>query len=264
MTHYEIIRVTINASQKDIRRNYRRLVKTYHPDLNSSEEAKELIVKITEAYEVLSDPYKRQVYDSLLLGHSTEPIPQQVDERELRKRAFIRKRKIQEQEYWERLFKLKVKFYKIQRYFAFVFLFVSLVYSYDYYSTDQRGKFKIEKITLDNRGRCNISFGFIGFKTDYELYDKVKKNNVTHLNIHYSKLHGIPVGLSIANTSYYHIDGTIHSFNNFFGFFLLFVSLVLIYNKRYSDWVLTLGILPFFITLFLLLMTYQSIKGIDL
>jgi molecular chaperone DnaJ len=63
MTHYDILGVSNEASHAEIRSNYRSLVKQYHPDLNPSIEARELIVKITEAYEILSDPFKKQAYD---------------------------------------------------------------------------------------------------------------------------------------------------------------------------------------------------------
>lgn len=62
---YKILEVNKDASQDDIKKSYRKLSKQYHPDLNqNNKEAEEKFKKINEAYSVLSDPNKRQQYDS--------------------------------------------------------------------------------------------------------------------------------------------------------------------------------------------------------
>ena len=64
--YYQALGVGRNASQVEIRKVYRRLARKYHPDVNPGDKrAEERFKKITEAYEVLSDPKKRQVYDKL-------------------------------------------------------------------------------------------------------------------------------------------------------------------------------------------------------
>lgn len=65
MDYYEILGVSKDANQSEIKRAYRRLAREYHPDVNSgSEEAQEKFKKISEAYAVLSDPSKRRQYDA--------------------------------------------------------------------------------------------------------------------------------------------------------------------------------------------------------
>jgi DnaJ-class molecular chaperone len=62
--YYQVLGVPRNASEKDIRRAYRRLARQHHPDVNPGDKAAEARFKeINAAYEVLSDPQKRRKYD---------------------------------------------------------------------------------------------------------------------------------------------------------------------------------------------------------
>jgi|UniRef100_A0A7V6DQ20 molecular chaperone DnaJ len=62
--YYEILGVRANATQEEIKSAYRQLALKYHPDRNPGDKvAEEQFKKISEAYQVLSDPEKRQLYD---------------------------------------------------------------------------------------------------------------------------------------------------------------------------------------------------------
>uniref|UniRef100_A0A7C4Y169 Chaperone protein DnaJ n=1 Tax=Caldisericum exile TaxID=693075 RepID=A0A7C4Y169_9BACT len=62
--YYEILGVSRNATQEEIKKRYRELVMKYHPDLHKDDpEAAKKMAEINEAYEVLSDPEKRAQYD---------------------------------------------------------------------------------------------------------------------------------------------------------------------------------------------------------
>ncbi len=62
--YYELLGVGRKANQKDIRAAYRRLARKYHPDLNPGDKSSEEKFKqVQEAYDVLSDAKKRQMYD---------------------------------------------------------------------------------------------------------------------------------------------------------------------------------------------------------
>lgn len=64
MNYYETLWVSKDASESDIKKAYRKLAAKYHPDRNPwDKEAEEQFKKISEAYEVLSDPQKKSNYD---------------------------------------------------------------------------------------------------------------------------------------------------------------------------------------------------------
>ncbi|CBZ14695.1 putative DnaJ protein [Leishmania braziliensis MHOM/BR/75/M2904] len=61
---YEVLNVSVDADEHEIKRSYRRLALKYHPDKNTGDEAAaDMFKKVSNAYEVLSDAEKRQVYD---------------------------------------------------------------------------------------------------------------------------------------------------------------------------------------------------------
>src|SRR6202043_4100337 len=64
--YYEVLGVPRTATEDDIRKEYRKLARKYHPDVNPGDKsAEEKFKEINEAYEVLSDPDKRKRYDQL-------------------------------------------------------------------------------------------------------------------------------------------------------------------------------------------------------
>ena len=64
--YYETLGVPKNASAEDIRKSYRKLARKYHPDLNPGDKSSEDRFKnVQEAYDVLSDAKKRQMYDQV-------------------------------------------------------------------------------------------------------------------------------------------------------------------------------------------------------
>ena len=66
---YEVLGVSKDASDADIKRAYRKLSKQYHPDINKEAGAEEKFKEIAEAYEILSDSQKRAAYDQY--GHAS-------------------------------------------------------------------------------------------------------------------------------------------------------------------------------------------------
>src|SRR5215467_14093734 len=72
--YYELLGVSRKASAKDIRAAFRKLARKYHPDLNPGDKAaEEKFKQLQEAYDVLSDTKKRQMYDQY--GFYSENVP---------------------------------------------------------------------------------------------------------------------------------------------------------------------------------------------
>ena len=61
---YETLHITTDATSEEIKKSYKRLALQYHPDRNKSPDGIEEFKRISQAYEILSDPVKREHYDS--------------------------------------------------------------------------------------------------------------------------------------------------------------------------------------------------------
>lgn len=67
--YYKILEIKNTATQEEIKKAYRKLAPKYHPDKNNEspearKNAEKIFRDVSEAYQVLSDPNKRQMYDS--------------------------------------------------------------------------------------------------------------------------------------------------------------------------------------------------------
>jgi curved DNA-binding protein CbpA len=75
-SYYDILGVARDASSDEIHRAYRKLARQYHPDVNSSAEARSRFAELSDAYEVLHDSDQRARYDRRtgVVGRGSAPI----------------------------------------------------------------------------------------------------------------------------------------------------------------------------------------------
>jgi len=90
--YYEILEVDKNASQEVIEKAYKALAKKYHPDLQQGAQKEEYAEKmkiINQAYEVLSDTFKREDYDEQL---QSETLSQEEQEKIMQENYELKQR----------------------------------------------------------------------------------------------------------------------------------------------------------------------------
>ena len=63
LDYYVILQIEKTASQDEIKNQFRKLAKKWHPDRKQSDDAEKKMTQINTAYEVLSDPQRRKIYD---------------------------------------------------------------------------------------------------------------------------------------------------------------------------------------------------------
>jgi len=75
MDHYATLGLTYAADAHAIKEAYRALAKRYHPDVSKEANAHEQFIRVTQAYEILSDPIKRSRYDVTRFSPSPRSAP---------------------------------------------------------------------------------------------------------------------------------------------------------------------------------------------
>lgn len=77
--HYKTLELPISATEKDVKLQYRRLAKKYHPDLHPDDkQAEEKFKKINEAYEILGNSEKRAEYDTTWRRQKEEELAEKM------------------------------------------------------------------------------------------------------------------------------------------------------------------------------------------
>lgn len=87
--YYDILEVSKDASFDEIKRNYRRLSKKFHPDVYKGEDGELKFKMLSEAYSVVGNPEKRAVYDSLGNGSNYQEVKFDYDKLSKEQKEFL-------------------------------------------------------------------------------------------------------------------------------------------------------------------------------
>ena len=74
-SYYDVLEISKDADENEIKKSFRKMATKWHPDknLNNREEATEKFKEISQAYEILSDPEKKEKYDKY--GDDMDKMP---------------------------------------------------------------------------------------------------------------------------------------------------------------------------------------------
>lgn len=258
MNHYEALEIAQTASQAEIKLSYRKLVKKYHPDLNNSEEASAKIRMINEAYEILSNPTSRNLYDLFLQGVPVKTELEDITPRQRYKEQYIRDRIRQQRKRMEQQIHYKQKFYTYFRMVNVIGFVASIVLSFDYYFVADTITMSVDKVTYSKRGI------YVGFENGYrvwtseDFYNDYRRSVTKQVAIQTSGVLEVPKSLVIdGNDTKYRIKGSYFAFNNVFSVILFLFSIVVVGNSKYTDFRLTCGLVSCIVLLWLFLLTAQ-------
>lgn len=72
--YYRVLEVEPTASDEELKKAYRRLIRLYHPDLNSDSDAENKLICVINAYQLLGNPKRRATYDALTQMYGSAPV----------------------------------------------------------------------------------------------------------------------------------------------------------------------------------------------
>ena len=91
--YYEILQVSTQATQAEVKQAYRRLAKLFHPDSQRETANHERIVKLNQAYEVLGDARRRRSYDQKIFSQDSYQASTQRQSRNAHAQQYYRRQR---------------------------------------------------------------------------------------------------------------------------------------------------------------------------
>lgn len=93
VNHYETLEICATATQAEIKQAYRRLAKQFHPDSHNQAANHEKIVLLNSAYEILSDPQRRRLYDQQIFSGESYQASSQRQQRNTEAQNYYRRQR---------------------------------------------------------------------------------------------------------------------------------------------------------------------------
>ncbi len=254
MNHYETLELSPTASGVEIKAAFRRLAKIYHPDMNGTLQASQRMRNINEAYDVLSNVQSRHLYD-LSIRTGVLWVQKEETPEEKYKREFMVRKARERREQMLYLIHLKQLFYTWQWRFSVCLFLLGLIFTFDYYWVSHSkiledvevhpGNYQTAiKIKFGDPWECHVRKSF---------YFQYILRNQPGLKLNYSGVFGYPSSFQIkGDREKYFLRETLYTFNNFVSWIILVTSGTVLSSKIYSDFRLTIGLLPFFLLPWLL------------
>lgn len=255
MNHYEALEVKPTASQGQIKTAYRKLVKQFHPDINPDPQAADRMIKINEAYEILSDSTTRNLYDLFLQGVPVKTVLKETTPEQKYRAEYIRNRIRNQRKRMEQQFRYKQRFYRYFRFANMFFFGLALVLTFDYYYSFNEYTYPTDEVILGRYETFILIKNGGKIATDRSFYRDYMSKSAPSVTIRYTSVLDLPQKVKAINGSReFFIHGTIYSFRNAFSVIIFVFSLVVIGNKRYTDFRLSCGLLSSMCFLYIVLM----------
>lgn len=263
MNPYEVLGVSSQASEAEIKAAYRRLVKRYHPDVHKGSNSAEMIRNLNAAYDILSDPVKKHAYDNRWSTAATQNVYQhQEDARARRTRENVRRNREEAARRRDEYLRIAGKTYKFFQLFSWVGLILASLFI-----IDQRiPQIKFQEVVLrgwmEDRGASidhSISFlktenFIIAVPTRFYLGYDYEAPDASDLTISVSPIFHIPTTVSAlidGKQKGAQIQRTLFSSPIHVDVLLFFASLIIVLRNQYSDTFLGLALVPIFVLVFI-------------
>ena len=256
MTYYQVLDLSANATPQQIKDAYRELVKEYHPDKNKSEKAKELIVLINEAYEVLSNPEKKLAYDQQLAA-TQEASKDYHTDREAYRMEYIRKKNLEARKAREKRERFKKGVFTFLKFIHACLLIWAIVLIIDYIlpgkTLDEYATQGWQRQTRSKYGthlRSYIQTPSFTVQVPHELHLRYEYyGDKQLLTIRTSQLLTIPLTVQIHESDQhvtYDVLGTVYTFG-LWPALLLLLNTLFVLRSKYNFWSYIAAFTPIFI-----------------
>lgn len=268
MNPYEVLGVSSQASDAEVKAAYRRLVKKYHPDVHKGNNNAEMIRSLNAAYDILSDPVKKHAYDNRWSSTAAQNVYQYQEDPQVRQRhENLRRSREEAAKRREEYLRIAGRTYKAVRLFSWLGLIAASLFILDqripqikFQEVVLRGWMEKSGASVDH----SVSFlqtehFIVAVPTRFYLSYDYDAPDDSGLTISVSPIFHIPTVVSTmvnGEEKIAQIQHTLFSSPIHVDVLLFFTSLIIVLRKQYSDTFLGLAFLPIFILVFIWLTYY--------